>query len=801
MDKRSRNTTLYQYEVLKHPEASTAMGFKVIGRNAYRKDGLAKVRGEESYASDIYLPNMLHARILKSSYPHALVKHIDTSQAEEMGAITLKPEDIPDVKFCPRLVSIPEATYKDWRVLTRKPVYVGEPVAAVAAETEEKAQRALESISVKYDPLETIFDVFDSMKQQEQLHDEILLNDDPVKVENNIACEMNIEENNVEKGFSEADVVLERTFRTNRRYHAQLETKSVVVRPEPDGGVTVWSTTQTLHNTRLLLYEIFGIPMTKIRVMKISLGGSFGSSIHVNPVVPIAVALAMKSHRPVKLVYTREEDLHDHVSYQMVFTLKLGARKNGTLTAGQLEAFLDIGGHQIQAYPLLGCVVGWWVSLYKLPHIRYIGKAVYTNKVPSCALRGYGNPQISWAVESLMDELAEALGVDPLDLRLRNYIGEGDLFWGQGPSVKSIIHSCGVEEILGRGADLVDWYNRPRPEGQTGRYRRGVGLGRGFHTSSAGAAVPGSVIDHGGAMLKLNEDGTFDYITAMMDPGGGNLTAHAKIIAEELSVPLENVNVVQADTQTTLYDVCTHASRGIYSGGGAALKVARQVKDKLREHASRLLDAYPHTVQFRCDQERGQGVIYVEGVEGKEITFGEIAAIARHKNWGTVASLDSYRQPSCPPHFTGYFVEVEVDTWTGKAKPVRVIAGADIGTVINPKLAAGQIHGGFAMGWSMATLEDMPHEAETGDLINRGFLSDYKTPMSLDMPCLDDFIVFFTDTYEPTGPFGAKGIGEGALNPVAGAVANAISSAIGVRFYELPITPMMILKALREEGK
>jgi len=772
--------------------------FNILGKKTIRKDGISQVTGQEKYASDIILPNMLHARMLKSPYPHARVKSIDISEAEGMGAITLTPDEIPDVKYCPRLVSIPEVTYKDWKVLSSKPVYVGEPIAAVAAETEEEAQRALEAVRVEYEPLEAAFDAFDSMNLRQQLHDEILFNDEVIKVRNNTACQLEITEGDVEKGFSEADIVLERTYRTNRRYHTQLETKSVVVRPEPGGGITVWSTTQSIHNTRLLLHEIFGISMGKIRVMKVSAGGFFGSSIQVNPVVPVAVALALKSRRTVKMTYTREEDMHDHCSYQMIFKLKLGAKKDGKLTAGRLEAILDIGAHQIQAYPLLGCIVGWWVGLYRLPHKKYSSRAVYTNKVPSCAFRGYGNPQITWAVESLMDELAEAISWDPLDFRLENYVREGDIFWGQGPTVKSVIHSCGVEEILHKGAEMVDWYNRPKAEDQTGRYRRSIGVGRGFHTSSAGAPVPGTVIDFGGAFLKLNEDGTFDYVTALMDHGGGTLTAHAKIIAEELCVPLENVQIVQADTQTTVYDVCTHASRGIYSGGGAALKVARQVKDKLREYAAKVLDAYPHALKFRCDEERGQGVIYAEGIEGKEITFKELAYIARHKNWATAAAVDSYRQPSCPPHFTGYFVEVEVDTWTGKVRPVRVVAGADVGTVINPNLAEGQLHGGFAKGWSKVVLEDLRYDPETGDLMNRGFINNYKIPTTMEMPKLDDFTVFFADTYEPTGPFGAKGIGEGALNPVAGAVANAISNAIGIRFYELPITPIKMLEALRK---
>jgi xanthine dehydrogenase molybdenum-binding subunit len=778
---------------------SNKPAFKVLGRDTPRQDGVAKVTGREIFASDVTLPNMLYGRILKSPYAHAKVKSMDVSKAEAMGVVTLTPDEIPDVKYCPRLVSVPSSTYKDWKVLADKGHYVGEPVAAVAAESEEEAQRAMEAIEVEYEVLGASFDALDAMKPDaDAIHDQIYLDKDLLDIENNIGCQLEITEGDP-ASLDAADYVVERTYRTNRRYHNQLEPKSVVVRPEPDGGVSIWSTTQTIHNTRLLIHEIYGIPMGKIRVYKVALGGSFGSSIHVNPVVNVAVGLALKAQRPVKLSYTREEDMRDHCSYQMIFKLKLGAFRDGTLAGGELEAYLDIGAHQIQAYPLLGCVVGWWVSLYKLPYKGYVGKAVYTNKVPSCAFRGYGNPQISWVVETLMDELAEKVGVDPLDFRLKNYIGEGDLFWGQGPSVKSIIQSCGVEEILTRGAEMVDWYNRPKPEGQTGRYRRGWGVGRGYHTSSAGAPVPSAIVDFGGAMLKMNEDGTFDYVSALMDHGCGTQDAHVKIIAEELEVPVEKVNIIKGDTGTTIYDVCTHASRGVYSGGGAALKVAGKVKEGIREFAGRILDAYPHAVRIRPDEESGDTVVYAEGIEGREVTYREIAEIARHKNWGTVAALESYRQPSCPPHFTGYFVEVEVDTWTGKVKLLRVVAGADIGTVINPQLAAGQVHGGFAQGWSMTVLEDTPYDPESGDLVNEGSVANYKVPTTCDLLDLEDMTVFFADTYEPTGPFGAKGIGEGALNPVAGTIANAIQDALGVRFFQLPITPIRILEALNEK--
>jgi len=774
--------------------------YVTVGKDTQRKDGVAKVTGSERFASDLSLPGMLHMRLLKSSFPHAKVLKIHTEEAEKLGAYTLTPDEVPDVKFCPRLVSTPEATYKDWHVLAKKPLYVGEPIAAVAADTEEEAQLAIEALKVDYEQLPAYFDAEESSKPgATQLHDAIELKGTIINPERNIACTLDLQEGDTDAAWKECDEVVERTYRTNRRYHVQLETKSVLVKPEIEGGISVWSTTQTIHNTRLLLHEIFGLPMGKIRVYKVPLGSSFGSSIQVNTIVPIAVAMALKTRRPVKLTMTREEDIRDHVSYNMIFKIKLGAKKDGTLVVGHLDAILDLGSHQIQAYALLGCMAGWWVSLYRLKAKSYKSVGVYTNKTPSCAFRGYGNPQVSWMVETIMDELAEKIGVDPLDFRLKNYIGEGEIFWGQGPTVKSVIRSCGVEEMLKRGAKKVDWYNRPKAGSQTGRYRKGLGMGRGFHTSSAGAPVPGTVVDFSGAIIKLNEDGTVDYITALMDHGGGTLEAHAKIIAEELCLPLDNVNVISADTSTTVYDVCTHASRGIYSGGGAALKVAKQVKEKLRTFAARMLDAEASALSFRVDHDRKQGVIYAEGIKGREVTFKEIAYNARHKNWGTVAAVDSYRQPACPPHFTSYFIEVTVDTWTGKVKLDRVVAGADVGTVINPKLAAGQVHGGLAQGWSMAVMEDMSYDPKTGDLINNGNLTDYKIPYPRDMPDLEDFEVFFVETIEPTGPFGAKGIGEGALNPVAGTVANAIQNALGIRFYELPLSKERILGAIMEK--
>jgi len=776
--------------------------YHAVGKIYERKDGIGKVTGQEVFASDVVLPRMLHGRVLRSPYPHARVKSIDTSTAEKMGAVCIAFKDIPKLTYCERLVNIDRVTCKDRNVLTNHPLHVGEAIAAVAAETEELAEKALTAIRVEYERLPALFDAFEAMKPgRPTLHETIMFGNEERKIENNIAVSKLISQGDMQKGFKEAEIIVEKEFKTGRTYHAQMETKTVVCKPEPDGGITVWTTTQTIHNVRQLLGAIFQIPLSKVNIRKVPVGGSFGSSIQMNTVTPIGVALALKARRPVKIMLTREEDMYDHCKYPSWVRLKLGAKKDGTLVAGQMKVVVDIGAHNTQAYSLLGCMAGWWVSLYQLPHLDYEGIAVYTNKVPACAMQGFGNPQINFAVESTMDILAEKLGMDPLQLRMKNYVGLGQTFWGQGPTVRSIIRSCGVEEMLIKGAELIGWEGRNKFREEKGPIRRGIGMARGFHTSGAGAPLPGEVIDYSGAIVKINEDGSVDFMTALMDLGGGTLDGLAKIVAEELKVPLNKVGISPVDTRTTLYDVCTHATRGIFCGGGAVHKATVKAKEKLLELASKILLAPVTALRMELDEEVGQGVVFVDGVPEKRVTIGEVAKTAQNNAWGTIAAAESLRQVSCPPCFIAYFIEVEVNTETGVIKPVRAVAYCDAGQVVNPDLAAGQLYGGLYRGLGYSLLEDTHYDEETGELTNKGYITDFKMLTSDDMPLMNNIEVHFTDTYEPTGPFGAKGIGEAALNPVPAALANAIYHAIGIRFHEIPIKPEQVLEALKGRGK
>ncbi|RQH02465.1 xanthine dehydrogenase family protein molybdopterin-binding subunit [Natrarchaeobius oligotrophus] len=773
--------------------------FHAIGTDSPRKGGKAKVTGKAVYAPDVSLPGMWHGKVLRSPHPNATVVDIDTSEAEAMGAICITPDDVPDVKYNERTISVPDAIYRDNRVLTDRPRQVGEGIAAVAAETEEKAERALKAIDVTYEEHEPVIDPeFAVSDDAPAIHESIVRDGEVEPIENNIAVERDISVGDVEQGFAESDHVFEHSFETGRTYHAQLENKTTVCRPEPDGGITVWPTTQTVHNVRQLLGEIFDINLSKVNVKRLELGGSFGSSIQTNSVTPITVALAMAADKPVKIVSSREEDMYDHCRYPSKLDVKIGANDDGTLNAVEMDVLADVGSHNIQAFPYLGVVAGFTASLYDFEHLEFRGRAVYTNKAPACAMQGFGNPQATFAVECMIDAIAEELGIDQLELIRKNYVGEGDTFWGQGPTIKSVVKSCGVEELLDQGAEAIGWDERTPPGEKDGRYRRGIGMARGFHTSGTGGPTPGEAIDYSSALVKINEDGSVDVVSALQDHGGGTRSAGARIVAEALDVPIENVELSPTDSRNTAYDVATHATRGVYAGGAAMKKAAESVREQLLENASRLLEVPPDAISLEADTDEGIGRVFVEGVPDKELTVGEVAKRAELNNWGTMAAVESNRQVACPPAYAAQFVEVEVDMETGEIDILRTAIGNDSGTIVNPKLAAGQQHGGFYRGAGYALVEDTQYD-ENGAIDGNGLLTDYRMLTTMDLPSNDETETFFVETEEPSGPFGAKGLGEACINPTAAAVANAVYNATGVRFTDIPMTPEKIIGDLRAE--
>ncbi|MEG1500776.1 MAG: xanthine dehydrogenase family protein molybdopterin-binding subunit, partial [Clostridiales bacterium] len=740
--------------------------------------------------------------VLRSPHAHAEIVSVDKTEAEAMGAVVLTYEDIIPVVYNERSVSVPAATYEDRTVLPKIARHIGEPILGVAADTEELAYKALETIKVEYKILPAVINAHESMKDgATPLYDKIYLGGVEQQVKNNIGVIRNIEEGNVAEGFAKADRIFEKEFTLNRIYHDQLETKGAVCAPDEEGGINVWCTAQSIHGNRHILAKTLGLPLSKINVKKVAIGGAFGSSIQVNTVTPICASLAMKAGRPVKLLSTREGDFYSHHKYPSEFKVKLGVSNDGHFTSAQVDCFVDFGAHQIQPMAYMGCVAGWFASLYRYGNIAFHGTAVYTNKTPCCAMQGYGNPQVNFAIESMVDIICDEMNWDPIQFRLANYRGVGDEFWGQGPTIRSIIKSCGVEESLVKGSALFGWDQRKPYTEKTGDVRHGYGLARGFHCSGTAGPSEGEVIDYSSATIKINEDGSVDVISPVVDHGGGTWDALAKIAAEVLQVPLDMVGLSPAETKNTGYDVCTHATRGVYCGGAAVYHVATKVREKLMEMASRILLEHPKDMELIRDDELGQGVIYAKGLPSKCITIGQVAKTGQINSWGTIAFTDSYRQKNCPPCFTTHFIEVAVDMKTGEITIPKALLYGDCGVALNPDLMKGQLVGSFNRGLGYTIYESLPCNPETGELNCKGLMVDYKTPTSYEMPDAKNVIVCIADTYEPTGPFGAKGIGEAALASVQASIANAIYNAIGIRFTELPITPEVVLAAIKEQGK
>jgi CO/xanthine dehydrogenase Mo-binding subunit len=473
----------------------------------------------------------------------------------------------------------------------------------------------------------------------------------------------------------------------------------------------------------------------------------------------------------------------------MIMTLKTGVKKNGTLVAQRFDVIDETGAYAFSGESKMVLAGGWFLSMYNCPNMKFTGKTVYTNTPPLTAMRGAGNPQVNFAVESQMDIIADEMGIDPIVLRLKNHIREGDTFYGQGPDVVCLVESCGTEELIRRGVEKIGWTRRDDHRTEKPWVKRGIGMARGFHTSGAGSPKPSKfIMDYSGAIVRMNEDGTAVLINAAADAGHGDLSAHAAIVAEELGLNYDDVLVHMGDTNTTLFDVPTHASRATYGAGLSVKKAAEKVKGVLLEWASNMLEAAPEELAA------GGGRISVIEAPERWVTIEEVVKTAQSSGWGSAAGEASVRPNACPPHFIVCFVEVAVDTQTGQVRVLRAMTGADVGTPINRDNVEGQISGGVHMGLGFALLEDTQFDPVSGEVLNPNF-SDYKTLTALDMPPVEMMIA---DTFEPTGPFGAKGVGEGATNPVAAAVANAVYNAVGIRMRELPMSCEKILRALKE---
>jgi len=756
-------------------------GFFVVGRRIPSPDGVAKATGAAKYAADIKLPGMLIGRILRSPYPHANILKIDKTKAEKLpgveAIITL--DDLPRIQYSGSFRDLPmlrsgHLEQPDQFILADKARYVGDAIAAVAAIKEHIADEALNLIEVKYEKLSAVINPEEAMKPRApKIHE---------YAEGNISghSTYSLAKGDVERALSEADMVVEATYKTTKQVSAQLEPQTVIADYDATGRVTVWSPCQLPHLAKRELAHIFNIPVGRIRLINPFVGGSFGCRLSIYS-EPICIALAMKTGKPVKIEYNKEQDFIGlETRTPAKYDVKIGFKKDGTLMAIQLKIISWAGGYAGRSQRIAYAMLLWGLGHYRCPNKAGEAYNVYTNTPMSGAMRGFGNPEIMWGIEQTMDIAAERLGIDPVELRLRNILKVGELS-NKGISIESIA----LEECIRIGAERIGWKEKRGKKKEDGPKCRGVGMATASHTSGG---YPG-LLEHSNALIKLNEDGSASLIIHPGAPGTGILGTLSQIAAEELGIRSEDINVVTGDTDITMFDLGSHASRSTYVIGNAVLMAARQAKSQLIERAAKLLGVLPTELMIRDRR------IYIKGNPEKSVSVAEVTRNAIYNFDGECANISgkgSWEPKSSAPPTAAYFAEVEVNTETGKVTVLKFVTAVDSGKAINPMMVEGQAEGGIAQGIGYALTEDYVFNQSTGVVVTNNF-DTYRIPSIAEIPETEIVII---EEPEPTGPFGAKGTGELSAAGVAPAIANAVYDAVGIRIKELPITPQKILAAL-----
>ncbi len=754
------------------------MTHAVIGHSVKRTDLLDKVTGNAKYVADMPFAGLLHARLKRCNVAHARIRRIDTAAALALPGVKaiLTHENVPRVLHAgsphPRSASVTCDQY----ILDDKVRYWGEGVAAVAAISEEIAARAIELIEVEYEPLPALFTVDEAAAPGAPLiHDR-------APGGNLVLPPVVIERGNIGQGFADADFILEGIYEGGRPTPAYMEPNVLTCRWDGNGNLTVWISTQTAFMVRGIMAEVLGLPLHKVRVLVDHMGGGFGAKQDLFQGEFLCALLARETHRPVRMEYTREETfLGGRTRHPARIWLRQGFRNDGTITAREAKVVFNSGAYGSHGPGVTNVGTAAMVSLYRCENVRLEGRCVYTNSPIAGAFRGYGVVQTYYALDIQMDEAAAHLGLDPAELKLRNAVREGDI----APSNHPLI-GRGLEACITKGMEVVDWAaRRAGTRQQRGVLRRGWGIGCEMHGSSA---YPG-IKEQGNAIIKMNEDGTVVLLTGAAGLGTGAHTALAQIVAEELAIPFESVSVVHGDTDVVPWDIGAFASHTTYMVGRAAQMAAGEIKTQLLARAAKQMEAQPDELDV------ANGVISVRDRVGPTMTVREAVMPRKGQPAAQLVGTATYH-PTKSYSFAAHFVEVEVDTETGFITVKQVVPVHDIGKVIHPVAAAGQIEGGIQQGIGHTLYEDYQIDMATGRSLNANFV-DYKMPLSMDMP--EIHTVLLEAAPDPGGPFGAKGVGEDPIVAIGPAIANAVFNAIGVRFRHYPIKPEQVLQALAEQ--
>lgn len=750
----------------------------LVGTDVPMVGGRAKVTGAVNYAANLELPGQLYAKALRSPYAHARILRIDAAKAAALSGVraVVTRDDLSGIHpyFGTGVEDQPV-------VAIDKARYAGDIVAAVAAESREIAEEAVELIEVEYEELPAVTEILETAKPGAPIIHEAHVDK---TAGGNVHGVYRAASGDIEQGFRESDEVIENTYTLPPVQHGHIEPHTVTACWEPSGKLVVYTACQTPSPLQEQLAKVFKLPLNRVRVVVPAVGGGYGGKNHAR-VEPVVALLALKARRPVQWTLTREEVFLTGRRVGAVVKIKTGFKRDGRLWARKAEVIYDMGAYALSgpANAKNACVIAG--GPYNIPHRDYTTCAVYTNLPPAGPFRGVGASHVCWAYESEMDEIARRLGMDPLEIRLKNLLKENDRFITGEPMI-----SVGVSECARRAAESVGWQSGKEQTPRTGVLVRGKGLAVAIKSTSTPSTSAASV--------RLNADGSAILLTSSAEIGQGALTSLAQIVGDTLGLPLERVTVTFPDTDVTPYDKSTSSSRTTFHMGRAAEIAAGQIRDQLRQAGARALEARVEDLELKDLR------LQVKGVPEKSLAYPQLfralfgepsgSLFGHHilRTEGGVDSKTGHGKGSAFWFYAAAGAEVEVDSETGKVRVVKLSTAVDVGKAIHPKQCGLQNEGSALAGLGSALFEEM--RFDNGQPINGSFL-DYLLPSMQDHPV--EFESILVETPHPDGPFGAKGMGEAALPPIAAAIGNAVANALnGVRVRELPIKPDKVVAAL-----
>ncbi|MGL5314748.1 MAG: xanthine dehydrogenase family protein molybdopterin-binding subunit [Peptostreptococcaceae bacterium] len=752
----------------------------IVGKGIDKIDGLAIATGKPVYTDDLAAKDALVVKILRSPHAHARIKNIDTSRAIMIDGVecVFTYKDVPNTRFTLAGQSYPEPSPYDRLILEDIVRYVGDEVAIVAAVDEKTAVKAMKMIKVEYEVLEPVLDFEKAMESDVLVHDSDRHTNFDIGMirEKNIISTHNYTKGDVEKALDECDIVVEETYYTQAQLHAMMETYRAYNYLDHMGRLVVVSSTQIPFHVRRHLSRALNIPSSKIRVIKPRIGGGFGGK-QTACVEIFSALVTLKTGKPAKIIYDRRETSNCSTSrHAMKLNVKIGATNEGIIKVIDIDALSDTGAYGEHASTTFGLVGEKTMPMYnKLEASRFKGSVVYTNKMPAGAFRGYGATQGCFAVESTINMLANKLNIDPTEIRLRNIVKEGETSFAYDKTLNSV----DLEKCIEKGKELIKWDEKyPSKDLGNGKVRS-VGMS----LTMQGSGIAG--IDTASAEIKLNDDGNYTLLVGSTDMGTGSDTILAQMACEILETTMEKINVISADTDVVPYDPGSYASSTTYVTGMAVVKAATELREKIISMGARRLNVDKEYVEFD-----GEKVF----TENESISVFDIAVdftVGPEKN--QLIGFASHGSPVSPPPFIAGFVETELDKETGKVEIIDYVAVVDCGTIINKKLAQIQVEGGIVQGIGLGLFEEIRY-TEQGQMDTNTFMQ-YKIPARCDV---GKVIVDFVETNEPTGPFGAKSIGEVVVNTPPPAIQDAIYNAVGVRINTLPMTPEKIFMEMNK---